>query len=90
MKHNVFKDILIITIECRREDEKSIKKSLIMLKESFNIKYKSVNYNELLLEPIIIAEIRPNSVMKWLNDIGFILFCYFVYMLIQLGIALLK
>ncbi|BBM17668.1 hypothetical protein G15_1313 [Enterococcus avium] len=90
MKLHVFKDILIITIECRREDEKSIKGSLLMLKDSFNIKYKSVIYNESLSKPIINAEIRPNNVMEWLNDIGFILFCCFVYMLIQLGIALLK
>lgn len=90
MKLNVFKDILIITIECRREDEKSIKDSLLMLKDSSNIKYKPVIYNESLLKPIITAEIRPNNAREWLNDIGFILFCCFVYTLIHLGIALLK
>lgn len=90
MKLNVFKDILIITIECRREDEKSIKESLLMFKDSSNVKYKSVIYNESLLEPIITVEIRVNRLREWLNDIAFIFFCCFVYMLIQLGIALLK
>ena len=90
MKFNLFKDLLLITIQCRKEEECLIKESLVILNKSFIVKYKSVSYDESLLEPIISGEIRPNTKKEWVINICIILLCCFVCKLIQQGIVLLK
>ena len=83
----LFKEIMLITLICRIEDEPVIKERMKYFDRKYKVWYVSITHDENMRTPKILVEFIPNklSPLKLSAAIFFVL-----YMLFQIGIALWK
>ncbi len=83
----LFKEIMLITLICRSEDESVIKERMKYFDREYKVRYVSITHDENRRTPKILVEFVPNklSPLKLSAAIFFVL-----YMLFQIGITLWK